>query len=253
MKPNQASNFKPVALPPQGSTPARCYSIIDIGTVPNIFKGKLNPDYPTTKKIFITFEIPAYKAVFVEEKGAQPFAIHVEFSHVYSEKSNLTKFLQAWMNRALTDVEKKTFDIGKKAIGKTCLLSYIHKRKIKDNKEVALGTDGKITNENTYLKFNGIMQLPATIQCPPQINPSLVWDWSEVETSKVFDLALFNKIPGFVRAKMMESEEYKKFAPKEAANPITDEHPSAQSQSNDFGSPGESEVTGSGLAESWGG
>jgi len=243
MKPNEASNFKPVKLPNPGTTPARCYSVIDIGTVPNIFKGKLNPDYPTTKKIFITFELPAYKAVFVEGRGLEPFVVSTEFTHVYG-KSNLTKFLESWMNRPMTEAEKKTFDLGKKAIGKTALISFIHKRKKKFLSEQIKD----VTNENTVLVLNGILQLPAAMQCPPQLNPTLVWDWSEVEATKTFDLEKFNKIPGFVRSKMMESEEYKKYAPKEASNPLTDDQPD-QNQSNDFGAP---ENESSGLAESWG-
>lgn len=246
MKPNEASNFKPVKLPNPGTTPARCYSVIDIGTVPNIFKGKLNPEYPTTKKIFITFELPAYKALFVEGRQLEPFVVSVEFTHVYSKDSNLTKFLQSWMNRALTETERKTFDLGKKAIGKTALVSFIQKRKKKWLTEQIK----EITNENTSLILNGILQLPSAMQCPPQMNPTLVWDWSEVETSKIFDLEKFNKIPGFIRSKMIESEEYKKFMPKEAANPLTDEKTPDQNQSNDFGGPETSEN--SGLAESWG-
>lgn len=246
MKPNEATNFKPVKLPNPGTTPARCYSVVDIGTVPNIFKGKLNPDYPTTKKIFVTFELPAYKAIFVEGRNAEPFVVSVEFTHVYSKDSNLTKFLQSWMNRQMTESERKTFDLGKKAIGKTALISFIQKRKKKWLTEQIAA----ITNENTVLVLNGILQLPAAMQCPPQMNPTLVWDWSEVEASKTFDLEKFNKIPGFVRSKMMESEEYKKYAPKDAPNPLTDEQPTDQSQSNDFGSPEQPE--GSGLAESWG-
>jgi len=245
MKPNDASNFKPVKLPHPGTAPARCYSIIDIGTVPNIFKGKLNPEYPTTKKIFVTFELPAYKAVFVEGRNPEPFVVSVEFTHVYSKDSNLSKFLTSWMNRPLTETERKTFDLGKKAPGKTALVSFIHKRK----KKWATEQIKEVTNENTVLVFNGIMQLPPAMQCPPQMNPTLVWDWSEVEASKTFDLEKFNKIPGFVRVKMMESEEYKKFAPKDPANPLTDSTPI--DQSNDFNSSPEQSES-SGLAETWG-
>jgi len=229
MKPNESTNFKPVKLPPPGTTPARCYSVIDIGTVPNIYQGKLNPDYPTTKKIFIVFELPAYKAIFVEGRQLEPFVVSAEFTHVYSKESNLTKFLQSWMNRPLTESERKTFDLGKKAVGKTALVSFIHKRKKKYMSENV----SVVTNENTVLVFNGIMQLPAAMVCPPQLNPTLVWDWSEVEVTKVFDQEKFNKIPGFVRTKMMESEEYKKFAPKDPANPLTDNQP----ESSPFNTP----------------
>jgi hypothetical protein len=246
MKPNEATNFKPVKLPNPGTTPARCYSVVDIGTVPNIFKGKLNPEYPTTKKIFITFELPAFKAIFVEGRQAEPFVVSVEFTHVYSKDSNLTKFLQSWMNRALTETERKTFDLGKKAIGKIALVSFIQKRKKKFLSEQV----SVVTNENTVLVLNGILQLPGGMICPPQMNPTMVWDWSEVEASKTFDQEKFNKIPGFVRAKMIESEEYKKFAPKDPANPITDPQPEQPGQSNDFGSDNAPES--SGLSESWG-
>ena len=219
MKPSEGGNFKPVKLPNPGTSAARCYSVIDIGTVANIYKGKINPDYPTTRKIFITFELPAFKAIFVEGRQPEPFVVSVEFTHVFTKDSNLSKFLTSWMNRPLTETERKTFDLGQKAPGKTALVSFIHKRK----KKWASENITEVTNENSMLIFNGIMQLPAAMQCPPQINPTLVWDWSQ--NDKTFNVELFNKIPGFVRAKMMESEEYKKFAPKEAPNAVTDNLP----------------------------
>ncbi len=66
MKATTSGNFKPTKLPEPQTTVARCYSMIDIGTVPNIYEGKVQGQ---VHRIFITWELPKLKAVFNEEKG----------------------------------------------------------------------------------------------------------------------------------------------------------------------------------------
>lgn len=213
MKATKGGNFKAIALPEPQTVFARCYSMVDIGTIPNIFNGKINPDRPTARKIQVTWEFPTLLAVFNEEKGEQPFVIGQELTASTDEKSNLSKLISQWRNKPLDAEEQKGFDPAT-MVGKTCFISFIHKRKIKNGKEVALGSDGKITNENTILKFNGIMPKPKDIEAKKAINPYMIWDWDKV-ASEGFDKELFDKIPKWLQKKMSESEEFKRYAPKD--------------------------------------
>lgn len=211
MKPTQSSNFKAVKLPAPQTTVARCYSVIDIGTVPNIFNGKQDEKNPFARKVQITWELPAFKAVFADDKGPEPFVVGVEFTHVFSDKSNLRKMLVQWMNKDLSKQEWDNFDLGAKCPGKTALISFVHKRKKAfEGKSVEA-----VTNENTVIKLNTIMQLPEAMKCPPQLNPTLVWDWSIYEAGAPIDMELWKRIPGWLRNKIATSQEYMKLFPKD--------------------------------------
>ena len=88
MKAKPSGSFQPVGLPEPQTTVARCYSLIDIGTVPNIYKGKLQGN---VHRIFLTCELPKLKAVFNEEKGEEPFVVSEEFTLSTKDNSNLAK------------------------------------------------------------------------------------------------------------------------------------------------------------------
>lgn len=208
MKVTKGGNFKPVRLPEPQTALARCYSVVDIGTVPNIYKGKVNPKTPLTRKINITFEFPTLLATFNEERGEEPFVIGLELTASTGDQSNLAKLISQWRNKPLTPQEQDGFD-PTKMVGKTAYISFLHKRKPK-----FVGQDiAEITNENTNLKFNGIMPKPKEINAPANINPYLIWDWDLIE-KEGFDnhKETFEKIPMWLRRKIGESEQFKKFS-----------------------------------------
>ena len=204
-KATEGGSFKDIALPKPQTVVARCYSMIDLGTVPNIFKNKLQG---TIRKVNFTFEFPTLKAVFNEEKGEEPFVTGVEFTLSTSDQGNLSSFISQWRNKPLTTAEKKSFDVNK-VVGKTGMVSFIWNRKSKFKEDVI--ADADVTNQNTVLKLNGIMPKPEETVCPPMINPPMIWDWDEVAESGTFDAEKFMKIPKWLRNKMKESEEFKKF------------------------------------------
>jgi len=205
MKATKSGNFNPVPLPEPQTTLARCYSIIDIGTVPNFYQNKLTGH---VRKIYITWEFPELLAIFNEEKGEEPFVIGLELTASTSENSNLAKLISQWRNKPLTDTEQEGFDPSI-MIGKTAFISFIHKRRPKfEGKDVT-----KITNENTNLKFNGIMPKPKTIEAPPNRNSYMNWDWDKVAVES-FEVhkATFEKIPKWLQKKMAESKEFKEYS-----------------------------------------
>lgn len=208
MKATKGGTFNPVPLPDPTTAIARCYSVVDLGTVPNVYKGVVSPDKPTIRKIYITWEFPTLLAIFNEDKGEEPFVIGMELTASTGEKSNLSKLVSQWRNKPLTIQEQDGFDPST-MIGKLAYISFIHKRKPKfQGQEIT-----KITNENTNLKFNGIMPKPKEIASPPNRNPYMNWDWDKVaEEGFEKHKETFEKIPKWLQQKMSESEEFRKYA-----------------------------------------
>jgi hypothetical protein len=205
MEATQSGNFKSVPLPAQGTYVARCYSIIHIGTIPNIFKGELKG---MKEIIYVTWELPKHLAIFDDTKGLQPFVVGEELALSTSDNSNLSKMIGQWRGTKFTPEEQKSFDPSK-MIGKTCLISVIHKTK---KKFIGQKID-QITNENTMLINNGVMARPKEMECPKNINPYYVWDWEK--DGDPFQKDKFLLMPKWLQDKVKTSEEYKKFGPKD--------------------------------------
>jgi hypothetical protein len=203
MKPPEFTDFKAVPLPAPASTAARCVTVIDVGTVDETYKNETKK----ARKIYIAWELPRFLAKFHDDQPEQPFLVGIELTFSTSDRANFSKLVANWRNKPLTEAEKKTFD-PTIMINKTALVSFVHARKSKyKGAEI-----GQVTNENSVLKFNGIAQLPSEMTCPPMISKKLVWDWDAIEEGKAeFDKELFEKIPKWIREKMMASEEFAKF------------------------------------------
>lgn len=207
VKATQSGNFTPIVLPEPQTTVARCYSLIDIGTVPHIYQ---NQNMGTIHRIFLTWELPKLKAVFNEEKGEQPFVISEEFTLSTKDNSNLAKLIAAWRNKPFTAEEEKEFD-PTVLVGKTCVIQFIHKRKAAyKGKEVS-----EVTNENTNLRIQAIMKRPKDMEMPAQVNPSFIWDWEPIEEGREeFSLEKWELIPNFLKDKIKTSEEFQKYGAK---------------------------------------
>ena len=219
MKAKQSGSFKPVPLPEPQTTVARCYSIVHYGTVPNIYQGKLLGD---VEKIYINWELPNHKAIFNEERGPEPFVVGTEVTLSTNENSNLAKLIAQWRGRPLSKEEQKEFDPAI-MIGKSCLINFTHKTK----KKFANEKIKEITNENTVLDFNSIMQKPKEMECPPAINPPYVWDWEPIKDGKAaFDAEKFLKMPKWQQERVKTSKEFAKYGAqhiKSEPNAVTDD------------------------------
>lgn len=177
---NTGNNFE---LTPAGNHIARCYSMIEIGTVKEDFKGEVK----NLHKVRITWELPLEQRVFVPEKGQQPFSISKEYTLSMHEKATLRKDLSSWRGKPFTDDEARSFDVTK-LLGIPCMLNVVH---------TVSSTSG-----NTYANVAAITPMPKGTTCPPQINDSFEFNYAE------FNETVFQSLPEYLRKKMEVTPEY---------------------------------------------
>lgn len=169
-----------------GNYAARCYQMVQIGTVVEFILG----EQKTLHKVRIGWELPTELKVFNPEKGEQPLVISEEFTLSMHEKSKLRKLLASWRGKDFTEEESKSFDITK-LIGAKCMLNIIHKPSKKDP-------------TNIYAVIGSVSPVPKGLNVPDQINPTFVLSYD------AFDYDKFNTLPDFIRTKMQGSDEFKK-------------------------------------------
>lgn len=175
---NKGGDF---VLIPAGNHIARCYGMVQIGTVKEetgIYAGK------ETHKVRISWETPHECHDF--GNGMQPFAIHKEFTLSMHEKATLRKMLESWRGKAFTEVEAERFDITK-LLGKPCMINVIHK------------TSGKGSN---YADISSLATLPKGLECPDQVNPTMELSFDNWKQQ------IFDSLPDFVKDKIKKSKEY---------------------------------------------
>jgi hypothetical protein len=177
---NTGGDFKPV---PAGTYVARCFSMIQIGTVVEEYNGESKEQ----NKVRISWELPTEKKVFAEEKGEQPYSVSKDFTLSMHEKSNLRKFLESWRGKGFTEDEAKSFDVTK-LLGKPCMISVIHK----------VSKQGK-----TYAEISSVSTLPKGLECPEQINPNFEFTFCP------FDQVKFDSLAEWIKDKIKTSKEYK--------------------------------------------
>ena len=170
-------------LIPAGNYIARCYQMIEIGTVKEIILGKEK----ILPKVRIGWELPTELKVFKEENGEQPLVISKEFTLSMADKANLRIALKSWRGKDFTEEEAKSFDITK-LLSVPCMLNIIHKP----------SKDGT----KTYEEISGITPMPKGVVCPVQINKTFVLSYDE------FNEAKFNSLPDFIKNKMQVSMEF---------------------------------------------
>ena len=134
---------------PSGSYPARCISMIDIGTIPTEWQGEKK----SRTLIRLKFELPTLTKVFNPDKGEQPYVIHREFTKSLHEKSKLLPFLNNWRGKTLTEDDCKFFDLSK-LLGAECLLSIVH----------------NTVGDRTYANIGGISTIPTGLVQRPGIS-----------------------------------------------------------------------------------
>lgn len=186
---NGSGNFEPV---PSGTFSARCFEMIQVGTIKEIIQGKEK----MLNKVRISWELPTELKVFKEGDPAKPQVISKEFTLSMNEKATLRKFLAAWRGKDFSEDESKAFDITV-LLGKACLLSIIHKTS---------------SGGNVYADIASVSMVPKGMTVPDQINPTSVlsfdnWDWDK-----------FNSLPDFIKNKIISSQEYQILNAPETAN-----------------------------------
>jgi len=93
--------------PPEGVFPARCYRLIDLGTVAGEWQGK-----PThNRKVLVSFELLGEDCLMSD---GRPFAVSRRFTLSLAEKSAFRAFVQQWRARPFTPAELQGgFDINR--------------------------------------------------------------------------------------------------------------------------------------------
>jgi hypothetical protein len=169
---------------PSGNYIARCYGIIELGTITE--KNAMG-ELKTQRKIMIDWEFPTEKVVFSEEKGEQPFVISKEFTISMNEKANLRKTIESWRGRVMTDKEANDFDITK-LLGQPCMINVVHKAK----------KDGS----GSYAVLSGVTPVPKGFECPTQINPTRLLEYDN------WNQELYMSLPNWLAERISSSKEY---------------------------------------------
>lgn len=175
----------PRELIPAGNYIARCYKMIEIGTVPTEYLGVEK----MTHKVRFGWELPLELKVFKAENGEQPLVIDKEYTLSLADKSNLRRDLKSWRGKDFTPEEAEMFDVTK-LLGVPCMLNIIH-------------IAGKKDPTKSYEAISSISPMPKGIVCPAQINETFVFDFENYNKEK------FDGLPQFIREMIVTSNEYK--------------------------------------------
>ena len=172
-------------LIPAGNYVARCYKLVEIGTVPTEYLGVEKMSH----KVRFGWELPTELKVFNPEKGEQPLVIDKEYTLSLADKANLRKDLKSWRGKDFTPTEAEGLDI-EKLLGVPCMLNIIH-------------IQGKKDATKTYEAIGSISPMPKGMICPAQINPTFVFNFDG------YNDETFKSLPEFIRKQIVESNEYK--------------------------------------------
>lgn len=192
-------------LIPSGNYLARCYQMIELGTIKESFQG----EEKLLHKVRIGWELPTERKVFSEDKGEQPCVISKEYTLSMNEKATLRKMLASWRGKDFTEAEAKSFDITK-LLGVSCMLNIIEKPSAKDASVV-------------YNEIASVSPMIKGMECPPQVNPTFVFELDN------FDQAKFESLPDFIKDKIKTSEQYAKLT-RPAETHIPNSEPSIENE-----------------------
>lgn len=160
---------------------ARCYEMIQIGTVTDTWEGQTKQ----LNKVRIGFELPEELRVFNEDKGEQPMVISREFTLSMHEKASLRLFLEGWRGKKFTEEEAKKFDITV-LIGVPAMLNVTHTEK----------------GDKVYANIASATPIHKSMVCPAPINPPRVLSFA------AFDWDLYESLPKFLKEKIANTPEY---------------------------------------------
>ncbi len=178
----EGGNFQQVE---PGTYVARCYSMIEIGTVETEFNGEKKKAH----KVNITWELPTETAIFNEDKGPEPFVVSKTYTLSMHEKSTLRKDLESWRGKGYTDDEAKRFDITK-LLTQPCILSVIHQ-------------PGKTDPTRNYVVISSISKMMKGQECPEQVNPIRVLSYDN------FNWEVYEGLSDYMKDKIKSSEEFR--------------------------------------------
>lgn len=181
----KANSDTPRELIPAGNYVARCYKLVEIGTVLTEYLGVEKMAH----KVRFGWELPTEMKIFKAENGEQPLVIEKDYTLSLADKANLRKDLKSWRGKDFTPAEAEGFDI-EKLLGVPCMLNIIHVAAKKDPTKI-------------YEQIGSISPMPKGMVCPPQKNPTFIFSFDNYSDEN------FKLLPEFIRKQIVESNEYK--------------------------------------------
>lgn len=171
-----------VPLLPEGTYPATCYLLADIGSQYNEAFQK------ASRKVVIGWEIAGET---IEINGEpSPRTLYNTYTASLNEKSKLRKDLIPWRGRDFTVEELRAFNL-RNIVGAPCFLQVIHRD----------------VNGQKYANIAAIMSLPRGMGKPESKLTPIIYD---IEDSPVSDI---DRLPKWIAEKVRNSDEYKTLAP----------------------------------------
>lgn len=167
-----------------GTYAARCYSMIEIGTISEEYMGEKKRQH----KVMLTWELPTELEIFDADKGEEPYVVSKTYTLSMHEKATLRRDLESWRGKGFTEKEAEAFDITA-LLGKPCMLSIIHR-------------PGKVDPSKTYVEIASISNMPKGLVCPDQINPTRVLSFDS------WNQEIFDGLSDYLKEKIASSEEY---------------------------------------------
>ncbi len=163
---------------PAGLRPARCYSVVDIGTQTDNYDGRSN----TRRQVVLTFETPLDLIEDGSKYDGQPFALSQFYTASLSPKAKLRHDLEQWRGREFTPEELAGFDL-QAVLGKTCTLNVVTKA----NKS----------------RIGSVLSAQSGVKLPPQVNKTTYFSLDE------YNEQAFQALPEWLRKFIEKSPEYK--------------------------------------------
>lgn len=166
--------------PPVGAHPARCYSMIDLGTQKNEYQGQITHK----RQVLIGWELTDELIPSGDREG-EPFVISKFYTASLHEKAVLRHDLINWRGRDFSEEELRGFD-PKNILGTACILTLV-------------------ANEKGRIKVNGVTKTMKGLDVPSLRNPKRYLSLEPGE----FDRSVFDGLSEKIKAMIMESPEYK--------------------------------------------
>lgn len=157
---------------PEGMHIGRCFKVVDCGT-------HFDEKFKKMKHLVsVFFELPNVLMTEGDAAG-KPFIISKRYTLSHDERAILRLDLESWYGKKFdTDALDSAggFDLSKSykdkgIVGRPCFLNVVHSR------------DGK------YANIMSINPLPKEVTCPPQINPSFVFELDPFDEDKFAKLS----------------------------------------------------------------
>lgn len=162
---------------PEGSHPARCIAVVDLGTQTSEFNGEMR----SRRALWIQWELPG-EARTTGAFAGEVFRVGSIYTRSLHPKSSLRADLESWRGKSFTAEELKQFDIAR-LLGTPCLLQV-----------------GR--NEKGRARVNAVMSLPKGMTVPACVNDPVLLSLD------AFDQSVYADLPKGIQAMVASSPEY---------------------------------------------